>query len=53
MVARVRGTEAKAEGFHLHIEIASRPKVAQLVDIDHHPDQYEEPKNVFKKADHI
>jgi hypothetical protein len=39
--------ETEAEGFHLHVEGARRPIVAQLMDQDHHPDQDQIPPNVL------
>ena len=45
--------EAEAERFHLHIEEAGGPEVAQFVDHDHDPDQDQQPQNVFNKDEHI
>src|ERR1035437_9348684 len=47
------GTKPEAEGFHLHIEIAGGPEVAQFVDHDHDPNQNQQPQNVFTKEEHI
>src|ERR1044071_3764027 len=45
--------EAEAEGFHFHVEIARRPEMAQFVEIDHHPDQDQQPQYVLKESQHI
>ena len=41
--------KSEAERFYLDIEIAGCPKMAQLMDIDHHSDQDQQPQYVFKK----
>ena len=45
--------EAEAERVHPHVEISRRPKVAQLVDQDHDPDQNQQPENVFENQHNI
>ena len=46
-------SKPETEGFHLYIEIAGCPEVAQFVDHDHDPDQYQQPQNVLTKDEHI
>ena len=47
------GSETEAEGLNPYIEVAGRPKVTQLVYVDHHPDEHEQPQSIFNKNKHI
>ena len=40
--------ETETEGLYFYIEVAGCPKMSQLVDQNHDPDQDQPPKNVFK-----